>query len=67
MIAYSVFPGTKCKLRQLKLERIKDFLLMEQEFIQNQEILRPKEASDKVRQGYQMKRQPSVPFTLASF
>ena len=31
-----VFPSSKCKLRLLKLERIKDFLLMEQEFIQNQ-------------------------------
>lgn len=37
-----VYPTAKCKLRQLKLERIKDFLLMEEEFIRNQEILRPK-------------------------
>ena len=27
-------PTTKCRLRLLKLERIKDFLLMEEEFIQ---------------------------------
>ena len=39
----NVFPSSKCKLRLLKLERIKDFLLMEQEFIQNQELLRPRE------------------------
>lgn len=38
-----VFPTSKCKLRLLKLERIKDYLLMEQEFIQNQELLRPRE------------------------
>mmetsp|Transcript_70698 Transcript_70698/g.195650 ORF Transcript_70698/g.195650 Transcript_70698/m.195650 type:complete len:446 (-) Transcript_70698:175-1512(-) len=38
-----VYPTTKCRLRQLKLERIKDFLLMESEFIRNQEVLRPKE------------------------
>ncbi|CAE7803038.1 RPT2B, partial [Symbiodinium microadriaticum] len=38
-----VFPTSKCKLRLLKLERIKDFLLMEEEFIRNQEILRPRE------------------------
>ena len=38
-----VFPTAKCKLRGLKLERIKDFLLMEEEFIANQEVLRPKE------------------------
>jgi hypothetical protein len=31
-----VFPTSKCKLRALKLERIKDFLLMEEEFITNQ-------------------------------
>jgi len=37
-----VYPTVKCKLREMKLERIKDFLLMEREFIQNQEVLRPK-------------------------
>jgi len=41
-----VFPTAKCKLRLLKLERIKDFLLMEQEFIQNQELLRPREEKE---------------------
>ena len=34
----TVTPSSKCKLRLVKLERIKDYLLMEQEFIQNQEI-----------------------------
>lgn len=38
-----VKPHTKCKLRLLKLERIKDYLLMEEEFIQNQERLKPTE------------------------
>mmetsp|Transcript_8041 Transcript_8041/g.13374 ORF Transcript_8041/g.13374 Transcript_8041/m.13374 type:complete len:427 (-) Transcript_8041:253-1533(-) len=38
-----VFPTSKCKLRLLKLERIKDYLLMEQEFIQNQELRKPRE------------------------
>ncbi len=38
-----MFPTVKCKLRAMKLERIKDFLLMEREFIGNQEVLRPKE------------------------
>jgi 26S proteasome regulatory subunit T2 len=32
----------------MKLERVKDFLLMEREFITNQEVLRPKEESDKL-------------------
>ena len=43
-----VFPTSKCKLRLLKLERIKDYLLMEQEFIQNQEIHRPREEKNDV-------------------
>jgi hypothetical protein len=38
-----VYPLSKCKLRLLKLERVKDYLLMEQEFIQNQEIKKPRE------------------------
>ncbi|KAF1313722.1 26s protease regulatory subunit 4, partial [Globisporangium splendens] len=41
-----VYPTAKCKLRLLKLERIKDFLLMEQEFIQNQEVMKPKHEKD---------------------
>jgi len=39
----SVTPYTKCRLRQLKQERIKDYLLMEEEFIRNQERLKPQE------------------------
>lgn len=42
----AIYPTSKCKLRLLKLERIKDFLLMEEEFIKNQEILKPKEEKD---------------------
>jgi 26S proteasome regulatory subunit T2 len=38
-----VTPHTKCRLRLLKLERIKDWLLMEEEFVQNQEVLKPQE------------------------
>uniref|UniRef100_A0AC35UI02 AAA domain-containing protein n=1 Tax=Rhabditophanes sp. KR3021 TaxID=114890 RepID=A0AC35UI02_9BILA len=39
----AVTPHARCRLRKLKLERVKDYLLMEQEFIQNQEILKPQE------------------------
>lgn len=39
-----VKPTARCRLRLLKLERIKDYLLMEEEFIQNQERLKPTEA-----------------------
>ena len=38
-----VTPATKCKLRLLKLERVKDYLLMEEEFVTNQERLKPQE------------------------
>ncbi|RSH77701.1 ATPase of 26S proteasome regulatory subunit 4 [Apiotrichum porosum] len=31
-----VFPTTRCKLKMLKMERIKDYLLMEEEFVANQ-------------------------------
>lgn len=32
----TVTPNAKCKLRMLKLERIKDYLLLEEEFVSNQ-------------------------------
>jgi 26S proteasome regulatory subunit T2 len=37
----SVLPTSKCRLRLLRQERVKDYILMEQEFIQNQERLKP--------------------------
>merc|ERR1739838_1274795 len=39
----AVMPFTKCRPRLLKQERIKDYLLMEEEFICNQERLKPQE------------------------
>ncbi|CEF61023.1 26S protease regulatory subunit 4 [Strongyloides ratti] len=39
----TVTPHARCRLRKLKLERVKDYLLMEAEFIKNQEILKPQE------------------------
>merc|ERR1740137_457997 len=38
-----VTPHSRCRLKLLKLERIKDFLLLEEEFIKNQERLKPQE------------------------
>jgi len=38
-----VTPATKCRLRYLKLERVKDYLLMEEEFVGAQEKYRPQE------------------------
>ncbi|KAK2196771.1 bifunctional P-loop containing nucleoside triphosphate hydrolase/Proteasomal ATPase OB C-terminal domain/ATPase [Babesia duncani] len=37
----NVMPTTKCRLRLLKLERIKDFLLLEEEYITNKSISKP--------------------------
>lgn len=45
---FLVFPTSKCKLRLLKLEKVKDFLLMEEEFIRNQEIFKPREEQNEV-------------------
>ncbi|CAM9189705.1 unnamed protein product, partial [Ectocarpus sp. 13 AM-2016] len=41
-----VFPTAKCRLRLLKLERIKDFLMLEKEYIRNQEVFKPREEKD---------------------
>mmetsp|Transcript_20803 Transcript_20803/g.29302 ORF Transcript_20803/g.29302 Transcript_20803/m.29302 type:complete len:445 (-) Transcript_20803:170-1504(-) len=42
----TVTPITKCKLRLLRLERIKDFLLIEEEFLRSQEIVKPREEKE---------------------
>lgn len=39
----NVAPVSKCRLRLLRQERVKDFLLMEEEFIKNQELLKPQQ------------------------
>jgi len=42
----TVTPNSKCRLRLLKHERIKDYLMMEEEFITEQVNLKPKEERD---------------------
>ena len=42
----AVHPTTRCRLKLLKLERIKDHLLLEEEFVMNQDRLRPKDDHD---------------------
>merc|ERR1711959_221987 len=37
----TIYPSVKCRLRLLKLERVKDYLLMEEEFVKNQEAQKP--------------------------
>eukprot|EP00823_Brevimastigomonas_motovehiculus_P006173 TRINITY_DN4996_c0_g1_i1.p1 TRINITY_DN4996_c0_g1~~TRINITY_DN4996_c0_g1_i1.p1 ORF type:complete len:477 (-),score=121.17 TRINITY_DN4996_c0_g1_i1:112-1542(-) len=41
-----VNPSSKCRLRLSRLERIKDFLLLEEEFLQNQETLKPRQEKE---------------------
>ena len=41
----AVVPTAKCRLRLLKLERLKDWLLMEEEFVASHEALKPKPAA----------------------
>ncbi|KAI7859189.1 26S proteasome subunit P45 [Circinella umbellata] len=41
-----VFPNTRCRLKTLKMERIKDYLLLEEEYVQNQEQMKPAEERD---------------------
>lgn len=42
----TVMPSSKCKLRLLRLERIKDWLLMEEEWLNNQEAVKPREEKE---------------------
>merc|ERR1712110_63621 len=42
----TVTPHARCKLKLLKTERIKDYLLMEEEFIRNQDRLKPQDEKD---------------------
>ena len=41
----NINPTAKCKLRLLKLERVKDYLLLEEEFVLRQEQVKPQEES----------------------
>lgn len=42
----TITPTSKCKLRMLKLEKVKDFLLLEEEFIRNHEVFKPHQEHD---------------------
>jgi len=48
LLLFVVTPYAKCRLKMLKLERIKDYLLLEEEFIKNQERLKPQEEKQEV-------------------
>jgi len=39
----SIVPLSRCKLRKLRFDRVSDWLLLEKEFVTNQEAIKPKE------------------------
>jgi 26S proteasome regulatory subunit T2 len=43
----TITPLTKCRLRELRLERLKDFLLLEEEYLTNQAALKPELATER--------------------
>ncbi|KAF3849593.1 hypothetical protein F7725_019312 [Dissostichus mawsoni] len=55
-----VTPHTQCRLKLLKQERIKDYLLMEEEFIRNQEQMKPLEEKQEVKGGRPARNPMSV-------
>ncbi|KAG2356186.1 26S proteasome subunit P45 [Suillus spraguei] len=50
-----VFPATRCRLRLLKMDRIKDYLLLEEEFIHNQERMKPESSREEKNQDERSK------------
>src|ERR1700722_8843784 len=48
----AVYPTTRCKLKCLKMDRIRDYLEMEKEFVENQEKLKPQEEKTQVRLSF---------------
>jgi len=42
----TITPHTQCKLKLLKQNRVKDYLLLEEEFIRNQDRLKPQDEKD---------------------
>merc|ERR1712070_1037322 len=46
----TIYPSVKCRLRLLKLERVKDYLLMEEEFVKNQERLKKASGEDSAKE-----------------
>lgn len=50
-----VFPATRCRLRLLKMDRIKDYMLLEEEFIHNQERMKPESSREEKNQDERSK------------
>ena len=59
----TVTPTAKCNLRLLKLERVKDYLLMEEEFVTNQVLAPiPSDSSKEVHSRFVCVRNPCCPY-----
>merc|ERR1719382_1130174 len=43
----AIVPLSRCKLRKLRFDRVSDWLLLEKEFVTNQEAIKPKEERNK--------------------
>ncbi|CCF58841.1 hypothetical protein KAFR_0F02440 [Kazachstania africana CBS 2517] len=56
----NISPTTRCKLKLLRMERIKDHLLLEEEFVSNSEILKPfeKKQEDEKKQLQEIRGNP---------
>ncbi|OMJ90664.1 hypothetical protein SteCoe_6944 [Stentor coeruleus] len=65
----TVTPSSKCRLKLLRQERIKDYMLLEQEFIRNQESFRPQaERKEEEREKVdQLRGTPLVVGSLEEF
>lgn len=61
----TINPVAKCRLRLLKQERVKDYLLMEEEFIKNQELLKPQEES-KAKERLKVDEMRGTPMTVGT-
>lgn len=60
-----ITPNQKCRLRLLRQERVKDYILLEQEFIQNQERLKPIDETRKAEQATVDKKR-KLPLNIAT-
>merc|ERR1712166_1708186 len=61
----TVAPASKCRLRLLRQERVKDYLLMEEEFIKNQELLKPQE-ENKQKERLKVDEMRGTPMTVGT-
>jgi len=61
----AVMPLSRCKLRKLRFDRINDWLLLEKEFVTNQEAIKPKEERNK-KERDQVDELSGVPLMIGS-